>query len=41
MTSTKQGAAGPAVAFRDVAKVYHAHIKALDHASFDIQPGER
>jgi len=40
MTSTKQGAAGPAVAFRDVVKVYHPDIKALDHMSFDIQPGE-
>ncbi len=36
----KQGATGPAVAFRDVVKVYHPDIKALDHVSFDIQPGE-
>jgi ABC-2 type transport system ATP-binding protein len=40
MTSTKQGATGPAVAFRDVVKVYHPDIKALDHVSFDIPPGE-
>src|SRR5215813_2677542 len=40
MTSAKQGATGPAVAFRDVVKVYHPDIKALDHVSFDIQPGE-
>jgi len=40
MTSTKQGATGPAVAFRDVVKVYHPDIKALDHASFDIRSGE-
>ena len=40
MTSTKRGATGPAVAFRDVAKVYHPHITALDDVSFDIQPGE-
>jgi ABC-2 type transport system ATP-binding protein len=40
MISTRQGATGPAVAFRDVVKVYHPDIKALDHVSFDIQPGE-
>ncbi|HEV3068394.1 MAG TPA: ATP-binding cassette domain-containing protein, partial [Streptosporangiaceae bacterium] len=40
MTTANQGAAGPAVAFRDVVKVYHPDIKALDHVSFDIQPGE-
>jgi len=40
MTSTKQGATGPAVAFRDVVKVYHPDINALDHVSFDIRPGE-
>ena len=40
MTSTKQGATGPAVAFRDVVKVHHPDIKALDHVSFDIRPGE-
>ena len=41
MTSTKQGATGPGVvAFRDVVKVYHPDIKALDHVSFDIRPGE-
>src|SRR5437016_3512677 len=40
MTTYKRGATGPAVAFRDVVKVYHPDIKALDHVSFDIQPGE-
>jgi ABC-2 type transport system ATP-binding protein len=40
MTSNYSGATGPAVAFRDVVKVYHPGIKALDHVSFDIQPGE-
>jgi ABC-2 type transport system ATP-binding protein len=40
MTTNHSGAAGPAVAFRDVVKVYHPDIKALDHVSFDIQPGE-
>src|SRR6266571_2271931 len=40
MITNKQGATGPAVAFRDVVKVYHPDIKALDHVSFDIQPGE-
>jgi ABC-2 type transport system ATP-binding protein len=40
MTTDHRGAAGPAVAFRDVVKVYHPGIKALDHVSFDIQAGE-
>ena len=41
MTSTTRGATGPGVvAFRDVVKVYHPDIKALDHMSFDIRPGE-
>jgi ABC-2 type transport system ATP-binding protein len=40
MTTNNKGATGPAVAFRDVVKVYHPDIKALDHVSFDIQPGE-
>src|SRR5262249_19458631 len=40
MTSTKRGATGPAVAFRDVVKVYHPHITALDDVSVYIQPGE-
>ena len=39
ITNTK-GATGPAVAFRDVVKVYHPDIQALDHVTFDIQPGE-
>ena len=40
MTFHKPGAAGPAVAFRDVVKVYHPDIRALDHVSFDIHAGE-
>ena len=40
MITNNKGAAGPAVAFRDVVKVYHPDIKALDHVCFDIQPGE-
>ena len=40
MTTNHRGATGPAVAFSDVVKVYHPDIKALDHVSFDIQPGE-
>ena len=40
MITNNKGATGPAVAFRDVVKVYHPDIKALDHVSFDIQPGE-
>jgi ABC-2 type transport system ATP-binding protein len=40
MITNSQGATGPAVAFRDVVKVYHPDIKALDHVTFDIQPGE-
>ena len=40
MITNSKGATGPAVAFRDVVKVYHPDIKALDHMSFDIQPGE-
>jgi len=41
MTTNNKGATGPAgVAFRDVVKVYHPDFKALDHVSFDIQPGE-
>jgi ABC-2 type transport system ATP-binding protein len=40
MSTNNRGAAGPAVTFRDVVKVYHPGIKALDHVSFDIQPGE-
>src|SRR5499433_2676376 len=38
--NTQPSSAGPAVVFRDVVKVYHPDIKALDHVSFDIQPGE-
>src|SRR5690349_17093690 len=50
MITNNKGAAGPAVAFRDVAKVYHPDNsagsgpatppEALDHVTFDIQPGE-
>jgi len=40
MITNSKGATGPAVAFRDVVKVYHPDIKALDHVTFDIQPGE-
>src|SRR5215468_1352266 len=40
MITNSKGATGPAVAFRDVVKVYHPDIKALDHVSFDIRPGE-
>jgi ABC-2 type transport system ATP-binding protein len=40
MTMSKKDATGPAVAFRDVVKVYHPGIRALDHVWFDIQPGE-
>src|SRR6266480_2878646 len=40
MITNNKGATGPAVAFRDVVKVYHPNMKALDHVSFDIQPGE-
>src|SRR5215467_9206543 len=50
MITNSQGATGPAVAFRDVVKVYHPDNsagsgpatppKALDHVTFDIQPGE-
>jgi ABC-2 type transport system ATP-binding protein len=40
MTTANQGSAGAAVAFRDVVKVYHPDIKALDQVTFDIQPGE-
>lgn len=40
MITNNGGAAGAAVAFREVVKVYHPDIKALDHVTFDIQPGE-
>ena len=40
MITNSKGVTGPAVAFRDVVKVYHPDIKALDHVTFDIQPGE-
>src|SRR5436305_14982908 len=31
---------GPAVVFRDVVKVYHPDVRALDGVSFDIRRGE-
>ena len=40
MTTTRLGVGGPAVTFRDVVKVYHPGIRALDHVSFDIHRGE-
>ena len=40
MTTTYPGAGGLAVTFRDVVKVYHPDIRALDHVSFDIDRGE-
>ena len=40
MTTTHPGADGLAVTFRDVVKVYHPDIRALDHVSFDIDRGE-
>lgn len=40
MTNRQPGAGAPAVAFRDVVKVYHPGIRALDGVSFDIYHGE-
>src|ERR1700746_1976619 len=40
MTTTHPGADGVAVTFRDVVKVYHPDIRALDHVTFDIHRGE-
>src|SRR5262249_62370298 len=40
MITNSKGATGPAVAFRDVVKVYHPDIRALDHVTFDIHRGE-
>jgi ABC-2 type transport system ATP-binding protein len=37
---TASADAGPAVAFRDVVKVYNGRVTALDHVSFDIARGE-
>ena len=40
MTTSQLGARAAAVRFRDVVKVYHPDIRALDHVSFDIDRGE-
>jgi ABC-2 type transport system ATP-binding protein len=40
MTTTQPGTGAAAVEFRDVVKVYHPGIHALDHVSFDIDRGE-
>jgi len=37
---TASADAGPAVAFRDVVKVYNGRVTALDHVSFEIARGE-
>jgi ABC-2 type transport system ATP-binding protein len=37
---TQPSSARPAVAFRDVVKVYNGRVTALDHASFEIARGE-
>jgi two-component system, NarL family, sensor histidine kinase DesK len=36
MEKTANPGAGPAVAFRDVVKVYHGRVTALDHVSFEL-----
>jgi ABC-2 type transport system ATP-binding protein len=40
MTMTQPGTGAAAVEFRDVVKVFHPGIRALDHVSFDIDRGE-
>src|SRR5215831_14285288 len=40
MTTRQQGTGAAAVTFRDVVKVYHPDIRALDHVTFDIHRGE-
>jgi ABC-2 type transport system ATP-binding protein len=40
MTGKQPRAAGPAVTFRDVVKVYGQGVRALDYVSFDIHRGE-
>src|SRR5579862_4028707 len=40
MTTTHSGTGAAAVTFRDVVKVYHPGIRALDGVSFDISRGE-
>src|SRR5215472_11536258 len=40
MTTRQPGTGAAAVTFRDVVKVYHPDIRALDHVTFDIDRGE-
>src|SRR5215472_16273267 len=40
MTTRQPGTGAAAVTFRDVVKVYHPDIRALDHVTFDIHRGE-
>src|SRR6516165_5434320 len=40
MTTRQLGPGAAAVTFRDVVKVYHPDIRALDHVTFDIHRGE-
>ena len=40
MTMRQPGTSAAAVTFRDVVKVYHPDIRALDHVSFEIHRGE-
>src|SRR6516225_939455 len=40
MTTRQLGTVAAAVTFRDVVKVYHPDIRALDHVTFDIHRGE-
>jgi ABC-2 type transport system ATP-binding protein len=40
MTTNQSQASGAAVVFRDVVKVYHPDVRALDGVSFDIRRGE-
>ena len=40
MTTRRPGTGAAAVTFRDVVKVYHPDIRALDHVTFDIHRGE-
>lgn len=40
MTTRQPGTSAAAVTFRDVVKVYHPDIRALDHVSFDVYRGE-
>jgi ABC-2 type transport system ATP-binding protein len=40
MTTNQPGTGEPAVVFRDVVKVYHSGVRALDNVSFQIRRGE-